>query len=53
MNNTGKSLFKYRGYTPIPFIVVMLVFLNPNLVSISAGLILAIAGERAFLSFSA
>lgn len=45
MNNTGKFLFKYRSYTPIPFIVVMLVFLNPNLISISAGLILAIAGE--------
>lgn len=38
-------LFTYRSYTPIPFLVVMLIFARPTLASIVVGLILAILGE--------
>lgn len=45
MKNIGKILFKYRSYTPLPFILVMFAFMNPNLYSIISGLILIITGE--------
>ncbi len=41
----GKLLFKYRSYTPIPFLIIMLLFSNPNIYSILLGLILVFFGE--------
>jgi protein-S-isoprenylcysteine O-methyltransferase Ste14 len=45
MKKIGKLLFKYRSYTPLPFILVMFIFMNPTLYSIISGLILTIIGE--------
>ena len=39
------KFFTYRSYTPIPFVVVMLVFAYPNIWSLTAGFIIALAGE--------
>jgi len=41
----GKILFKYRSYTPLPFIFCMILFMEPNLFSIVAGLCVVIIGE--------
>lgn len=38
-------LFRYRSYTPIPFLIVMLVFASPTPASLAAGLCLIAAGE--------
>ncbi len=38
-------LFTYRSYTPIPFLLVMLVFARPTGLSLIAGLVLAVIGE--------
>lgn len=38
-------LFTYRSYTPIPFLVVMLVFARPTLTSIVIGVVMAGLGE--------
>ena len=40
-----QSLFKYRSYTPIPFVIVMFLFANSNIWSLIAGLIVALSGE--------
>jgi len=40
-----QALFTYRSYTPIPFIVAMLIFAKPNLWSMIIGLAIALAGE--------
>ncbi|MGB9696796.1 MAG: methyltransferase family protein [Ignavibacteria bacterium] len=45
MKNIGKILFKYRSYTPLPFIFVMFIFMNPNIYSILSGLVLTVTGE--------
>lgn len=45
MKSLGKILFKYRSYTPIPFLFVMIVFAAPNIESIIIGLVIAIIGE--------
>lgn len=37
--------FKYRSYTPIPFLLAMMVYAVPNYWSMAAGLLLAAAGE--------
>jgi protein-S-isoprenylcysteine O-methyltransferase Ste14 len=38
-------MFEIRGYTPIPFIVLMLVYARPTALSLVVGLCLALAGE--------
>lgn len=38
-------LFKNRSYIPIPFLIVMLIFAKPTLVSLMYGLVLVILGE--------
>ena len=40
-----QRLFQYRSYTPIPFLIAMLVFAVPTLASLSGGLIIVAAGE--------
>jgi len=38
-------LFKYRSYTPIPFLVVMILIARPTVVSFILGIVLVILGE--------
>jgi protein-S-isoprenylcysteine O-methyltransferase Ste14 len=38
-------LFKYRSYTPIPFLIVMVVFARPTSMSLIAGVVLLLLGE--------
>jgi protein-S-isoprenylcysteine O-methyltransferase Ste14 len=45
MSGFASKFFKYRSYTPIPFVVIMLIFAYPNIWSIISGLIIALAGE--------
>ena len=45
VNNISSKVFKYRSYTPIPFLVLMLVFAEPNIVSMITGFLLALIGE--------
>ena len=46
MNKSLSSLFfKYRSYTPIPFIILMLLYENANIWSLIIGFITAVAGE--------
>jgi len=44
-NDIRRLIFKYRSYTPIPFLVVMVLFARPTAVSLVAGFALVIAGE--------
>lgn len=41
----GKFLFKNRSYTPIPFVILMIIFQNANLASIIIGLMIVLTGE--------
>jgi len=45
MKNISKTIFKYRSYTPIPFLILMLAFARPNLQSILIGFFTALIGE--------
>jgi len=45
MNDIASKFFKYRSYTPIPFVVLMLVFENATVTSLATGFIIAVAGE--------
>lgn len=45
MKELGLYLFKYRSYIPIPFVIVMLIFMKPTLSSIIIGLMIALTGE--------
>jgi len=45
MSVIASKIFKYRSYTPIPFLLIMFFYANPNIWSILIGLIIAIAGE--------
>lgn len=45
MPATASKIFKYRSYTPIPFVLIMFFFANPNIWSIIIGLIIALIGE--------
>ncbi|HMS34145.1 MAG TPA: methyltransferase [Ignavibacteria bacterium] len=45
MRELGKYFFKYRSYVPLPFIVVMLIFMKPTLLSIIIGFAIALSGE--------
>jgi protein-S-isoprenylcysteine O-methyltransferase Ste14 len=45
MSVKASKLFKYRSYTPIPFLVIMFLFANPNIWSIIIGLAVALKGE--------
>ena len=47
MNDKSLSslFFKYRSYTPVPFIVIMLIYENANIWSLIAGVLIVIIGE--------
>ncbi|MFA6980907.1 MAG: isoprenylcysteine carboxylmethyltransferase family protein [Ignavibacteriaceae bacterium] len=39
------KLFKYRSYTPIPFVILMIAFQQSNVWSLPLGLLIAVCGE--------
>jgi len=45
MNNIATKIFKYRSYTPIPFVILMLIFENATVTSLLIGFIISVAGE--------
>ncbi len=45
MSNIASKIFRYRSYTPIPFLLLMLFYENANVWSLIAGFIIAAAGE--------
>lgn len=45
MNKLAKLLFKNRSYTPIPFVLLMFVFYNGNVLSWLIGSLILIIGE--------
>ncbi len=45
MANIAEKFFKYRSYTPIPFLIVMIIFQNANVWSLIAGFFIALSGE--------
>jgi len=44
-NDIRRIVFKYRSYTPIPFLLVMMLFSRPTLASILIGVAIVLAGE--------
>ncbi len=40
-----KLLFRFRSYTPLPFLLVMVIFARPSAASMAAGFALALCGE--------
>ena len=45
MSAIALKIFKYRSYTPIPFLLIMFLYRNSNIWSIITGLIIALVGE--------
>ena len=45
MKNLAQIFFKYRSYTPIPFLVLMIVFIDATIYSIAVGFCIAVIGE--------
>ena len=45
MQRFASKIFKYRSYTPIPFLVIMLLFQRANIWSLIAGFVIAACGE--------
>ncbi len=45
MSKISKTFFKLRSYTPIPFLIVMVIFANPNAISLIVGFTIAFLGE--------
>ncbi|MDR3609760.1 MAG: isoprenylcysteine carboxylmethyltransferase family protein [Ignavibacteriaceae bacterium] len=41
----SETFFKYRSYTPVPFVIIMLLYNNSNIWGIIAGFIIAFVGE--------
>ncbi|MCU0342582.1 MAG: isoprenylcysteine carboxylmethyltransferase family protein [Ignavibacterium sp.] len=45
MNDIATKIFKYRSYTPIPFVILMLIFENASITSLIIGFVIAVSGE--------
>jgi protein-S-isoprenylcysteine O-methyltransferase Ste14 len=45
MKKLASIFFKYRSYTPIPFVVIMLVYVNATVYSLVTGFLIAVIGE--------
>ena len=45
MKNFALKVFKYRSYTPIPFLILMLVFQNSSIYSLLIGFLISALGE--------
>jgi protein-S-isoprenylcysteine O-methyltransferase Ste14 len=44
-NDIRRLIFKYRSYTPLPFLIVMVLCGRPTLISLLAGFVVAMLGE--------
>jgi len=40
-----QKIFSYRSYTPIPFLIVMVLFAKPTVLSLIVGFLIALVGE--------
>ena len=45
MNNISSFAFKYRSYTPIPFLLLMLIFQQSTPLTLIIGFVIALVGE--------
>jgi protein-S-isoprenylcysteine O-methyltransferase Ste14 len=45
MSNIANKFFKYRSYTPIPFLILMFIYENANVWSLILGFLIALTGE--------
>jgi len=45
MQGISKKLFNYRSYTPIPFLILMVIFAKPTVTSLAVGFAVALFGE--------
>ena len=45
MSNIANKFFKYRSYTPIPFLILMFLYEDANIWSLILGFLIAISGE--------
>ena len=45
MQNIAIKIFKYRSYTPIPFLILMLIFENATVASLIIGFAISLIGE--------
>ncbi|MCZ6701650.1 MAG: isoprenylcysteine carboxylmethyltransferase family protein [Ignavibacteria bacterium] len=45
MAGISKKLFNYRSYTPIPFLILIVIFASPTIASLVVGFIIALSGE--------
>jgi protein-S-isoprenylcysteine O-methyltransferase Ste14 len=45
MNDIATKIFKYRSYTPIPFVILMLIFEDASITSLIIGFAIAVSGE--------
>jgi protein-S-isoprenylcysteine O-methyltransferase Ste14 len=45
MKDFSSRLFKYRSYTPIPFLILMVIFQNSTVCTLVIGFIIAFTGE--------
>lgn len=45
MSNFSLKVFKYRSYTPLPFLLLMVIFQNPTLITMLLGFALILSGE--------
>lgn len=43
--NIRAWMFRYRSYTPLPFLLAMVVFARPSLVSLCGGFVVVVLGE--------
>jgi len=45
MKKLGDILFKFRSYTPLPFVFLMILFMNPTPLTIITGFLILLFGE--------
>jgi len=43
--NIGRVLYRYRSLTPLLLIIILLIFSNPSIITISIGIFISICGE--------
>lgn len=45
MKNLGTFFFKHRSFIPVPFVILMLIFMRPTFSGILVGFLIALSGE--------
>jgi len=45
MQNFSAKIFKYRSYTPLPFLLLMIIFQEATITSMVVGFVIALTGE--------